>query len=103
MHYSRNVSSMNHHIDPTNTALSVGAFVGGWHLVWSILVALGWAQGLVDFVLWMHMVNLPYVVKAFDFSAAIVLIAVTAIAGGVFGYIFARIWNKMHGDMHSAG
>lgn len=91
---------MDHHINPVKAALSVGAFVGGWHLVWSILVALGWAQGLVNFVLWIHMVSLPYVVKEFDFSIAIMLIAVTAVVGGVFGYIFARIWNYMHADMH---
>ncbi len=103
MYYIPNVTDMNHHIDPTNTALTVGAFAGGLHLVWSILIALGWAQGLVNFILWAHMVSLPYVVKEFDFSAAIILVVVTTLVGGVFGYVFARIWNKMHGGMHHAG
>lgn len=87
---------MNHHIDPVKTGLAVGALMGGWHLVWSILVALGWAQPLVDFVLWMHMISVPYVVKAFDLSTAAILIVITAIVGYVFGYVFARIWNRMH-------
>ncbi len=87
---------MDHHINPAKAALTVGAFIGGWHVVWSVLVALGWAQAIVDFVLWMHMISVPYVVKAFDPSAAVVLIVVTAVMGYVFGFVFARIWNRMH-------
>ncbi|MFA5998303.1 MAG: hypothetical protein WC814_02870 [Candidatus Paceibacterota bacterium] len=87
---------MNHHIDPVKTGLSVGAFLGGLHLVWSLLVAFGWAQALVDFVLWMHMINLPYVVTAFDLSAATTLVVITALFGCVLGYFYARIWNRVH-------
>lgn len=87
---------MDHHIDPVKTGYVVGAFIGGWHLVWSILVALGWAQALINFILWMHMINLPYVVGAFDFTAATTLVVVTAISGCVFGYLFALLWNRMH-------
>ncbi len=87
---------MEHHIDPAKTALTVGVFIGGGHVIWSILVALGVAQGIVDFVLWMHMISLPYVVKAFDFSAAATLIIITSIVGYVVGYLFANIWNRMH-------
>ncbi len=89
---------MEHYINPAKTALTVGAFIGGWHVIWSILVALGVAQGIVDFALWMHMINLPYAVKAFDSSAAATLIIVTAIMGYVVGYLFANIWNRMHRD-----
>jgi len=87
---------MNHHIDPRRAGYASGAFVGGCHLVWSLLVALGWAQALIDFILWMHMVTLPYVVKAFDLTAATTLVIVTAIAGYIFGNVFAGIWNRMH-------
>lgn len=87
---------MEHHIDPAKTALTVGAFIGGWHVIWSILVALGVAQGLINFILWMHMISLPYVVKAFDSSAAATLIVSTALMGYVGGYFFAKIWNRMH-------
>ncbi len=87
---------MDHHLNPQKAALSIGLFIGGWHLVWSLLVAFGWAQPLVDFVLWMHMISLPYVVKSFDMSAAATLIILTTVAGYIFGLIFARIWNRMH-------
>ena len=87
---------MDHHINPAKTALTVGVFVGFVHLVWSALVAFGLAQPIVDFVLWMHMINVPYVVTAFDLSAAVTLIVVTTIMGYVFGYVFGKIWNRMH-------
>ncbi len=89
---------MNHYIDPAKTALAVGAFVGGWHLIWSILVALGWAQALVNFSMWAHMVSAQVVIKEFDLSAAFTVIVVAAIIGCVVGYVFAHIWNRMHRD-----
>lgn len=84
------------HLNPQKAAVTVGLFIGGWHLVWSLLVALGWAQSLVNFILWMHMISLPYVVKPFDISAATTLVVLTTVGGYVFGLIFARIWNRMH-------
>ncbi len=87
---------MNHYIDPAKTGLAVGKTVGGLHLVWSIFVALGWAQTLVNFSLWAHMVSAPVVIKEFDISAAITLIVVTSIIGCIVGYVFALLWNRMH-------
>lgn len=89
---------MNHHLSPAKTALTVGVFVGALHVVWSALVALGWAQALVDFKLRMHMVSMPVVVSAFDLSTAVMLVVVATIAGYIVGNIFARVWNRMHGE-----
>ena len=89
---------MNHHISPAKTALTMGVFVGGLHLVWSVLLALGWAQALVDFKLRMHMISVPVVVNSFDLSTAVMLVIVTTIAGYIIGNIFARVWNRMHAE-----
>jgi hypothetical protein len=70
--------------------------VGGLHLVWSIFIALGWAQAIVNFSLWAHMVSLSFVVKAFDLSAAATVIIIASLIGYVVGYVFAKIWNWMH-------
>lgn len=78
------------------TALSVGAFLAGWHLIWSILVALGWGQPIIDFVLWAHMIHMTYIVGPFDALAAGTLIVLTAAVGYAFGYAFALIWNALH-------
>ena len=41
------------------------------------LVALGWAQPVIDFLLWMHFLKPMYVVDACQGSAALVLIGAT--------------------------
>lgn len=80
----------------TKTALTFGFLLGGWHIVWSLLVALGWAQSIIDFIFWAHMISLPIVVKPFDATAAVALIIITTIIGYIFGYAMAVIWNKLH-------
>jgi len=85
------------HLDCHRTGLVVGLFIGGWHVIWSALVGIGWGQPLIDFILWAHMVHLPYVVGPFEIAAAVTLIVVTAVAGYAMGWVFAFIWNRLHG------
>jgi hypothetical protein len=40
--------------------------IGGWHIAWSLLVLIGWAQPILDFVFWAHMIKPVYFVKPFD-------------------------------------
>ena len=65
-------------------------------LLWALLVLLGWAQPLMDFVFWAHMINPVYVVKAFDPKAAATLVVITFIMGYAFGFVGALLWNKLH-------
>lgn len=87
---------MNQHLNPGKTGLALGKLVAAVHFVWAILVAFGWAQALVNFSQWAHMVSVPVVVKAFDLSAAITVIVVAFVVGCVIGYAFAKIWNWLH-------
>ena len=77
-------------------ALTLGLFIGGWHLVWSLLILVGWAQPLLDFIFWVHMIANPYQVTGFDLTRAILLMVVTFAVGYVGGWVFATLWNKMH-------
>lgn len=82
--------------NPNKVGFVIGGLIGGWHLIWALLVLVGWAQLLIDFVFWAHMIQPIYVIKAFDFKAAITLIAITFISGYLFGFVGAILWNQVH-------
>lgn len=77
-------------------ALTLGVLLGGWHLVWSVLVAAGLAQSLLDFIFSIHMLANPYQVTGFDVMKAGILVVITFVGGYGAGYIFANVWNKVH-------
>ncbi len=76
--------------------LVVGSFAGFMHLVWSLLVAFGLAQGLLDFIYRLHSLANPFTVMPFDLGRSVALVAVTFIVGYIVGNIFAFFWNKLH-------
>ena len=76
--------------------LVLGFVLGGWHLCWSILVAFGWAQPVIDFVFWMHFIKPIYVIEPFAIARAAILIVATTGVGFVFGSVFALAWNALH-------
>jgi hypothetical protein len=73
------VAGMNAH----KLGLVLATFIGGWHLVWSALVLLGWAQ--------VHFIAPPYNVGVFVLWRAAALIAVTATLGYLFGRIVGAV------------
>lgn len=73
-----------------------GLLLGGWHVVWSLLVLSGFAQMVYDFILWAHMIHLQLVVGPFDATAALTLVVVTAVMGYVGGYTGTLVWNRFH-------
>lgn len=82
-------------IHPGKAGLVLGTLIGGWHLLWALLVALGWAQPLIDFVFWLHFITPVYVVGAFAFGRAALLVALTAALGYAMGYCFGLLWNRL--------
>ncbi len=82
--------------NPHKVGLVIGALIAGWHFVWSLLVLLGWAQPIINFVFWAHMIKPVYFVKPFDLVAAVALIVITAVIGYIFGFVGAVIWNRLH-------
>ncbi|MCL6684475.1 hypothetical protein [Sphingomonas alba] len=80
-------------INPGKAALSVGAVVGFYHLVWIVLVATGAAKTIMDFVLRLHFIQLQYEMLPFSPITALGLVALTFSVGAFFGLIFACIWN----------
>lgn len=85
-----------HFIDPRKTGLSFGVFLGGLHLVWSLLVLTGLAQQYLDFIFTLHMLKPVMIVDDFNLVLTIALVLVTGILGYLMGYCFAAIWNRLH-------
>ncbi len=87
---------MSARINVGKAGLVLGAVIGGWHLCWSILVALRLAQPVIDFVFWMHFIKPIYVIEPFEIVRAAILLIITAGVGFIIGSVFALIWNALH-------
>jgi len=81
-------------INKNKTGLTFGFLISSMHLFWSVLVALGIAQTLLNFVLNIHMLNMPVTVMPFNLVKALGLIIVTFVVGYVFGWLMAFFWNR---------
>ena len=81
-------------VNPNKLGVVLGSFMGLVHLLWSVLVAAGVAQSLVDWIAGVHMMTeAPFQVGEFSLGAAVTLVIVTAIIGYFVGLILGSIWN----------
>ncbi len=82
-------------INKNKTGIMLGTFLGFWHVLWSALVGIGAAQGILDFIYRIHFLNNPFQVQAFNINSAMTLVIITAMTGYLIGWICAAIWNKI--------
>jgi hypothetical protein len=80
-------------VRPYSVGLVFALFLGMWHVLWSLLVWLGAAQWLLDFIFRLHMITPPYTVSAFNLGTAAGLVLVTACIGFAGGWAAGAIWN----------
>ena len=71
-----------------------GACLASLHFCWALLVAVGWAQPLMDFIFKLHMLNSPFQVQAFSFPLAMALIGITFLIGCFYGAVFYFIKKR---------
>lgn len=83
-------------LDEQKTGIFFGFIFGMLHFLWSLLVAFGLSQGLLDWIIGLHFLNNPFQVNDFSIVTAVTLVVFTSIVGGVFGWMFAYVWNKIH-------
>jgi hypothetical protein len=81
-------------LSTNTTGLVVGAMLGGMHLFWSLLVAAGWGQPILNFIFWMHFIKPIYLVESFELTRAIMLVVVTTGIGFIVGWAAAWLWNR---------
>jgi hypothetical protein len=83
-------------LTPLKAGLAFGLFLAAWHAFWSILVATGFAQALIDLVFWLHFIRPVFMIEPFDPTRAALLVLFTGAVGFILGYAFALFWNALH-------
>ncbi len=83
------MKNMNGHV----VGMVVGLLLALVHFGWSMLVMLGLAAGLLDFVFSLHFLSNPYVLQPFDWGKAVMLWVLTFVVGYVAGWLFTWVWN----------
>jgi hypothetical protein len=82
-------------LSTTTTGLVLGAMIGGMHLFWSLLVAAGWGQPIINFIFWIHFIKPIYLIEPFESIRAVSLVVVTSIIGFMLGWAAAWLWNRL--------
>lgn len=77
------------------TSLITGLCLSSLHLSWIVLILLGWAQPLMDFIFKLHMLNSPFQVQPFDLGLAVSLVLITFVIGAFYGLVFVLIKNLL--------
>ena len=66
-------------LSTTTTGLVVGAMMGGMHLFWSLLVAAGWGQPIMNFIFWMYFIQPIELIEPFESMRGISLVIATRV------------------------
>jgi len=82
-------------LNPIRTGLVLGVVIGLWHAAWAALVATGFAQALIDFILRLHFLRVTVVVQPFNLETAGLLVGITFLIGFVIGNVLALAWNAL--------
>ena len=72
-------------------AIGFGLGLSSLHLCWVVLIFLGWAQPVMDYIFKIHMLNAPFQIQPFNLSYAAQLIAITFAVGCFYGLVFVLI------------
>ena len=83
-------------LNKNKAGLILASFLGLWHFTWSLLVATGGAQTLLDWIYYLHFLNNPFHVAVFSIGTAALLIVITSALGYIFGWVLALLWNVFH-------
>lgn len=81
-------------INPIKFGAASAFALGGVHVLWAVLVAVGLAQPLIDLIFRLHFILPALTVGTFDLATAIGLVALTAAIGFVAGYLLAICINS---------
>lgn len=77
-------------------SLAFACLMAVWHSGWAILVKIGAAQDLLNWILGLHFIEPMYKIQQFSFETALALVAVSSVIGFLFSYIFVACLNMIN-------
>lgn len=83
-------------INPRRAGFIGAILLCGWHAFWSVLVASGVGQQLLDFLFSIQFMRPAFVLESFSWARATSLLLVTTTIGYFVGWTFAIVWNAAH-------
>lgn len=81
------------HLSMANAAVAVGTVFAAWHITWVILVGVGWATEVLNFILELHFLKVDFKLSPYSAFTAFSLVVLTFCVGALLGAIFALVWN----------
>ena len=86
-------------LNTTTTGLVIAAITGGFHLLWSLCVAAGWGQSVINLFFWMYFIKPIDLIEPFESARALTLVSVSSVIGFVLGSSSARLWNRIRAQL----
>lgn len=80
-------------MSPFQLSMISGFSLASLHICWALLVAIGWAQPVIDFIFKLHMLSSPFKVQTFELPLALGLIGITFLIGCFYGIVFSVMKN----------
>ena len=80
-------------INAHKLGMTLGLFVAIWHALWAVLVSIGVAQNVLDWILPMHFFSATFSILDFNLLNAVILVIAAFIGGYIMGWLFAALWN----------
>ncbi len=84
------------HVAKNKSGLILGVFFSLLHILWSVLVATGAAQTVLDWIFKMHFLSNPYEMQPFDAVNAVILVVLTFVVGYIVGWLFGLFVHALH-------
>lgn len=84
------------HCNPHMVGLYAGGVMAFVHGAWALMVMVGFAQPVLDWIFWLHFMTNPITVEMFALTRAVMLVAFTFAVGYVAGWVGTTLWNMMH-------
>lgn len=81
---------------PLRAGMVGGMFFAFWQFMWSVLVASGLAQPLLDLLVWAQFFDVSAALQPFQLERALLLVTIWLLGGFAIGFVAAISWNSLH-------